>query len=44
VINITATTIVKFNEVSGFQTGLPVQYKGILGANGEVTGTSMEVN
>ena len=37
-------TNIKFNDVTDFAVGLPVQYKGILAADGTITATDLEIN
>ncbi len=39
-----AATIIKFNDVSGFAVGLPVQFKGIKDNSGKITALQIEVN
>jgi hypothetical protein len=39
-----SNTVVKFNDVPGYQIGLPAQYKGYKDANGKITATSLEIN
>lgn len=39
-----SVTVIKFNDVSGFSVGLPIQYKGVLDENGHIIATDLEVN
>jgi hypothetical protein len=44
VIYYTSTTAIQFNDVTGFATGLAVQYKGVLNADGSITASDLEIN